>query len=162
MTSMLDKLITSARGAAAGFALLGVTCGSAPAAALSSLALPGLSGLSQVISVELSGLDPLFDRGRGHGKGKDEDQDNAPAGQAFPAAESFSLTGVVEGVDYSANVVRLRSGADVLPVIITPTTTIAFGHRAGSMSDIRRGARLSISGAVRDGAFVARTVTILK
>ena len=74
--------------------------------------------------------------------------------------QRFNVTGKVESVSYASNTVRVRADGQTLNIIITPTTAIESQGEAGSIGDIRRGARITVSGIVRDGQKVALSITI--
>ena len=94
-----------------------------------------------------------------------EDEGKVPRGLRLPFGlqedSPFSLSGIVEGVDYSANVIRLRTRLGlVVPIAVTPTTAIEVGGQSGSIADIRPGARLTVSGKVLEGALAALSITV--
>jgi hypothetical protein len=76
------------------------------------------------------------------------------------AKDSFSFSGTVTAVDYAANLVELATGGRRISIVVEPTTAIEVAGEPGSVSDIRPGVKLHAEGVVRDGAFVAQTITI--
>jgi hypothetical protein len=74
--------------------------------------------------------------------------------------DSFSLNGTVARVNYAANTVEISSGGRDVTVVIEPTTAIDVAGEPGSVSDIRPGVRIHAEGVVRDGEFVAETISI--
>jgi hypothetical protein len=73
---------------------------------------------------------------------------------------SFSFNGTVTSVDYAANVVELATGGRHVTIVVEPTTAIDIAGQPGSMGDIGPGVKLHAEGVVRDGSFVAQTITI--
>ncbi len=94
----------------------------------------------------------------------DEDEGKAPRLRlpfGLQEGSPFSLTGIVEAVDYSANVIHLRTRLGlVIPIAVTPTTAIEAKGESGSIADIRPGARLTVSGKVLEGALAALSITV--
>jgi hypothetical protein len=74
--------------------------------------------------------------------------------------DSFSFSGTVAKVDYAANTVEMSADGRRVTIIVEPTTAIDVAGEPGSVSDIRPGVRIHAEGAVRDGAFVAQTISI--
>jgi hypothetical protein len=83
-----------------------------------------------------------------------------PAATAAIANDSFSFTGKVVKVDYAANAVELDTDSRRVTVIVEPTTVIDIAGEPGSVSDIRPGIKIHAEGVVRNGAFIAETITI--
>jgi hypothetical protein len=89
----------------------------------------------------------------------------APALAAQPqtvadANKRFDVSGVVEAVSYVSNTLELSSGEQRLEIVITPTTAIELHGQAGSISDIRRGSKITASGVIRDGTWIANSVVV--
>jgi hypothetical protein len=80
--------------------------------------------------------------------------------RASSQKETFSFTGRVASVDYASNVVEVTTGGRHVTVVIEPTTAIDFAGEPGSVSDIRPGIKIHAEGVVRDGTFIAQTITI--
>jgi hypothetical protein len=74
--------------------------------------------------------------------------------------DSFSFSGTVAKVNYAANTVEMSVDGRRVTIIVEPTTAIDVAGEPGSVSDIRPGVRIHAEGAVRDGAFVAQTISI--
>jgi hypothetical protein len=83
-----------------------------------------------------------------------------PKPAATAEKDSFSFTGIVTSVDYAANVVEITSGGRRVTIVVEPTTAIDIAGQPGSESDIRPGVKLHAEGMVRDGTFIAQTITI--
>jgi hypothetical protein len=73
---------------------------------------------------------------------------------------SFSFSGTVANVDYAANTVEMSADGRRVTIVVEPTTAIDVAGEPGSVSDIRPGVRIHAEGAVRDGAYVAQTISI--
>lgn len=91
--------------------------------------------------------------------------DAAPAGATqiqylADANKRFEANGVVTAVSYVSNTLTLNSDGRRLQILITPTTAIEIHGQAGSISDIRRGSKISTSGVVRNGAWIANSVVV--
>lgn len=76
------------------------------------------------------------------------------------ANKRFSVSGSVESVSYVSNSVHLNAEGQHLNIFITPTTAIETRGEAGSISDIRRGSRITVTGVIRGGAWVANSVVV--
>jgi hypothetical protein len=75
--------------------------------------------------------------------------------------ESFSISGKIDSIDYASNVMVVKSHGDTLSIVITPTTTVERDGEIGGVSDLRRGALVSVKGFVRDdGVMVAVSIVI--
>ena len=83
-----------------------------------------------------------------------------PASANSADKDSFSFSGAVAKVDYAANTVEMSADGRRITIIVEPTTAIDVGGEPGSVSDIRPGVRIHVEGAVRDGAYVAQTISI--
>ena len=80
--------------------------------------------------------------------------------QVADANQRFSVSGVVESVDYASNTVTVKAGGQTVEIVVTPTTVVDEHGETGSMGDIRKGAKISASGVVRSGHKVALSITI--
>lgn len=76
------------------------------------------------------------------------------------ANQRFSVSGVVQSVDYASNTVTVKTGSQTVDITVTPTTVFDEHGETGSMGDIRKGAKISASGIVRNGHKVALSITI--
>jgi len=73
---------------------------------------------------------------------------------------AFTVSGTVISVDYDANVIVIASHGDKVSVLLEPTTAIEQHGQAGSISDIRRGSRVTAAGTMRDKQRIAHSVII--
>ncbi len=80
--------------------------------------------------------------------------------QLAESNKRFTVSGAVESVSYVSNSVRIIASGERVEIQITPTTVIEYRGEAGSMADIRRGHKITASGIVRDGAWIANSVIV--
>jgi hypothetical protein len=83
-----------------------------------------------------------------------------PMTRVAEAVKRFHVAGTVIAVDYVTNTVRVKTGDGEVAISITPTTSIACNGENGSISDIRRGSRISVSGVILGGQWVANAVIV--
>ncbi len=76
------------------------------------------------------------------------------------AAKRFRVTGKVEAVNYADNSVEIKAAGQLVEIQITPTTVIEIHGEGGSIADVRRGQKVTASGVMRDGAWVAHSIAI--
>lgn len=76
------------------------------------------------------------------------------------ASKRFNVSGVVSSVSYVSNSVGLSANGQHLDILITPTTAIEYRGETGSISDIRRGSKITVSGVIRDGSWIANSVVV--
>ena len=79
---------------------------------------------------------------------------------ALAADTNFNITGVVQGVSYDQNVIEVLAAGVKQSIHVTPTTSIAKHGETGSISDIRPGAHVVVTGVVQNGQHVAVTIEI--
>jgi hypothetical protein len=72
--------------------------------------------------------------------------------------QMFTLSGVVQSVDYVSNIVVVRTRGDIETVRITPTTSVETGGQVGSIADLRPGVHVKIKGSIRDGELTAESI----
>ena len=75
-------------------------------------------------------------------------------------AQRFSVSGSIAAVNYDANSLTVESAGKRFDIVITPTTAIDFRGEIGSIADIHRGRKLSVSGVVRGGTMIAQTISL--
>ena len=80
--------------------------------------------------------------------------------QVADANQRFTLSGVVQAVDYASNTVNVKTGSQTVEIMLTPTTVIDEHGETGSVADIRKGAKISASGVIRNGRKVALSITV--
>lgn len=79
---------------------------------------------------------------------------------AVAADANFTVTGTVAGVAYDQNVIEVSGPGGKQSIHITPTTAIAKHGEVGSISDLRPGAHVVVSGVVTNGQRVAVSIEI--
>lgn len=81
--------------------------------------------------------------------------------QAVPDGLSHgALTGVILGVDYANANILVGTSHGVVPVAVTPTTSIFRGSRFASFADLGRGARVTVDFSAIEGHLVAEIIRI--
>jgi hypothetical protein len=85
-----------------------------------------------------------------HGRGEN---------QAAPGAHG-NISGTIEGVDYGSASLLVATPRGLVPVAVTPSTSIFRGSGFASFADIARGARVSIDFSESDGRLVAQIIRI--
>jgi len=73
-------------------------------------------------------------------------------------AQMFTLSGIIQSVDYVSNIVVVRNRGDIETVRITPTTSVETNGQVGSIADLRPGVHVRIKGTVRDGELTAESI----
>ena len=91
----------------------------------------------------------------GHGHGRPQAAPMAPA----PAAHG-AISGTIVGVDYGAASIIIATPRGIVPVAVTPTTSIFRGSGFASFTDLTRGARVSIDFSEIGGRVVAQIIRI--
>jgi hypothetical protein len=76
------------------------------------------------------------------------------------ANKRFNVSGVVQSISYVTNTVRLNEGNQSIEITITPTTAIEVRGESGSIADIRRGSKITATGVIRSGDWVANSVVV--
>jgi hypothetical protein len=92
-----------------------------------------------------------------HGHGKSHAR---AAEDGLPAASHGVLSGVLVGVDYATGNILVGTSHGVVPVAVTPTTSIFHGSRFGSFADLGRGARVTVDFSAIEGRLVAEIIRI--
>ncbi len=89
-----------------------------------------------------------------HGHGHDH-------GPAAPGPEAHGvLTGRIAGVDYGSASILIATSRGLVPVAVTPTTSIFRGSGFASFSDLGRGARVRVDFSAIGGRLVAQIIRI--
>ena len=87
------------------------------------------------------------------------DVEQALAGRA-DEGRAFSLSGRVESVDYTANVIVVHAKGGSVTIALTPTTSVEHNGESGSIADLRPGVHVTVRGSMRGGVRVAETISI--
>jgi hypothetical protein len=72
----------------------------------------------------------------------------------------FSVSGRIDSIDYTSNIVVIKSHGDLLTVRITPTTSVERNGETGSIADLRPGLHVRIKGSIREGEMTAESIVI--
>lgn len=91
----------------------------------------------------------------GHGHNRSHFMEAAPAQGAHGA-----ITGTIAGVDYENANILIATPRGVVPVAVTPTTSIFRGSGFASIADLARGAHVSIDFSEIGGRVVAQIIRI--
>jgi hypothetical protein len=96
---------------------------------------------------------PPWAKGHGHGRGEVE---------TAPPAEGAhgNISGTIAGVDYGSASILIATPRGLVPVAVTPTTSIFRGSAFASLSDLARGARVSVDFSQIGGRLVAQIIRI--
>ena len=97
---------------------------------------------------------PPWSHGHGH-HGRGEAEAAAPAAGAHGV-----ISGTIAGVDYGAASIIIATSHGLVPVAVTPTTSIFRGSGFASFADLARGARVSVDFSEIGGRLVAQIIRI--
>lgn len=106
---------------------------------------------------------PPWAHGHGHGHHAEAPQPafRPPAVLPFSAARAHgNLSGKVVGVDYGAASILVDTPHGLVPVAVTPTTSIIRGSTNASLADLGRGARISVDVTQVGGQLTAQIIRI--
>jgi hypothetical protein len=98
---------------------------------------------------------PPWAHGHGH-HGRREVETAAPAA----AGAHGVISGTIAGVDYGGASILISTPRGMVPVAVTPTTSIFRGSAFASLSDLARGSRVSIDFSQIGGRLVAQIIRI--
>ena len=107
--------------------------------------------------------DPPASHGHGHGHGPGgQPQEQSDQSDQSPGAPRFHavVAGTVVGVDYGSANILVGTPHGLVPVAVTPTTSIIHGSHAASLSDLGKGARVSIDVTDVGGRLIAQIIRI--
>jgi hypothetical protein len=91
-----------------------------------------------------------------HGHGKHE---RAGGQQGSPRSHG-TVSGTIAGIDYGSASIIVATPRGLVPVAVTPTTSIFRGSSFASLSDLGRGARVSVDVTEIDGRLIAQIIRI--
>jgi hypothetical protein len=98
---------------------------------------------------------PPWAHGHGHGHDRGYTEDSPSR-----APSHGVLSGTIVGVDYGSASILVGTQRGVVPVAVTPTTSIFRGSGFASFSDLGRGARVEVDFTQIDGRLVAQIIRI--
>jgi hypothetical protein len=93
---------------------------------------------------------PPWAHGHGH---KADEQQGSPRSHA-------TVTGTIAGIDYLNASILVATPRGMVPVAVTPTTSIFRGSTFASFSDLGRGAHVSVDVSQIDGRLIAQIIRI--
>jgi hypothetical protein len=96
---------------------------------------------------------PPWAHGHGHNRDDAGDQGGGPRSHA-------TVSGTIAGVDYGSASIIIDTGHGLVPVAVTPTTSIFRGSAFASFSDLGRGARVSVDVTQIEGRLIAQIIRI--
>jgi hypothetical protein len=100
---------------------------------------------------------PPWAHGNGHGNGKGHAASNDDQGNPKSHA---TVSGTIAGIDYGSASILVDTPHGMVPVAVTPTTSIFRGSTFASFSDLGRGARVSVDVTEIDGRLIAQIIRI--
>lgn len=89
----------------------------------------------------------------GHGHVRESEGAGSPRSHA-------TVSGTIAGVDYGSASILIDTPRGMVPVAVTPTTSIFRGSSFASFSDLGRGARVSVDVTEIDGRLIAQIIRI--
>lgn len=93
--------------------------------------------------------------------GDDDDHDQGHKTELAPQVRSHGvINGTIVGVDYGMASLLIATPHGVVPVAVTPTTSIFRGPGFASFADLGRGARVTIDVSDVDGRLIAQIIRI--
>lgn len=103
---------------------------------------------------------PPWAHGHGHGHGNRRGRESGFAADGVRAPSHGVLSGTIVGVDYGGPSIIVGTPRGVVPVSVTPTTSIFRGSRFASLSDLGRGARVEVDFTQAGGRLIAQIIRI--
>lgn len=76
------------------------------------------------------------------------------------AQQASAISGTIAGIDYASASILVATPHGMVPVAITPSTSIYRGSAFASFADIARGAHVSIDAADVGGRLIAQIIRI--
>ncbi len=80
-------------------------------------------------------------------------------GEATPRSHA-TVSGTIAGIDYLNASILIATPRGLVPVAVTPTTSIFRGSTFAAFSDLGRGARVSVDVSQVDGRLIAQIIRI--
>ncbi|HZZ65702.1 MAG TPA: hypothetical protein VFE17_09410 [Candidatus Baltobacteraceae bacterium] len=80
--------------------------------------------------------------------------------EAVSPGQHGVLSGTVVGIDYAMGSIMVATPRGVVPLAVTPSTSIFRGAGFGSLADLARGARVSIDFSATGGHFIAQIIRV--
>lgn len=95
---------------------------------------------------------PPWAHGHGHARQSSE-------GGGSPRSHA-TVSGTIAGIDYGSASILIDTPRGMVPVAVTPTTSIFRGSSFASFSDLGRGAHVSVDVTEIDGRLIAQIIRI--
>jgi hypothetical protein len=89
----------------------------------------------------------------GHGHHGRSGEEGSPRSHA-------TVSGTIAGIDYGSASIIVSTPRGLVPVAVTPTTSIFRGSSFASFSDLGRGAHVSVDVTEIDGRLIAQIIRI--
>ncbi|HYK52248.1 MAG TPA: DUF5666 domain-containing protein, partial [Candidatus Eremiobacteraceae bacterium] len=89
-----------------------------------------------------------------------------PANSSAPSDHSgspqaFSVSGRIDSVNYTANVIVVRAKHGSTSITLTPTTSVELGGgQQGSIADLRPGMHVRVRGSIVGGVMTAESIVV--
>ena len=74
--------------------------------------------------------------------------------------QAFSVSGRIESVNYTANVIVIQAKHGSTSITLTPTTSVELSGQQGSIADLRPGMHVHVRGSVIHGVMTAESIII--
>lgn len=103
---------------------------------------------------------PPWAHGVDHGHGHQHERGRAAPHAFIPAAHG-AISGTIAGIDYGSATIIIATPRGLVPVAVTPTTSIFRGSGFVSFAELGRGARVSVDFSAIGGRLVAQIIRIL-
>lgn len=88
-------------------------------------------------------------------------QDQEKKGDSGPQVRSHGVvSGTIVGIDYGMASILVATPRGVVPVAVTPTTSIFRGPGFSSFADLGRGAHVTVDVSEVDGRLIAQIIRI--
>ncbi len=95
----------------------------------------------------------------GHHHGHKTPATAPPGSYGVPRSHAL-VTGVIVGVDYGSANILVGTPHGLVPVAVTPTTSIIRGSSVASLPDLARGTRVSVDVTDMGGRLIAQIIRI--
>jgi hypothetical protein len=74
--------------------------------------------------------------------------------------QAFSVSGRIDSVDYTANVIVVGVKRSATSITLTPTTSVELRGQQGSIADLRPGMHVHVRGSVIGGVMTAESIVV--
>ena len=84
----------------------------------------------------------------------------SPASDLNDSSQAFSVSGRIESVNYTANVIVVQAKRGSTSITLTPTTAVELGGQQGSIADLRPGMHVRVRGSIVGGVMTAESIVV--